>query len=172
MSGAASATSLAIGALALLWLGLSVGLALARARGVGLGPRILDTARANARLLEVTPARPLVVFPDGRIEADERMVRERGLEGARGKLDQLARDGEGVVAEDLDKLRASVEAARASATAVSCTVRTNGGGRTFEVRGGPAPSGEAPGTLLLWFVDVTGAEDERAQLALRLRQTE
>ena len=172
MIGAASATSLAIGALALLWLGLAAAIAIAAARRFSLAQRVLDTARTNARLLEVMPARPLVVFADGRIEADQRLVRELGLGAARGKLDELARNADGIVPEDLEKLRASVDAARASAAAVSCTVRTNAGGRTFEVRGGPAPPGEGPGTLLLWFVDVTGAEDERAKLALRLGQTE
>ena len=169
MSGAASATSLAIGALALLWLGLAVAIAIAAARRFGVAQRILATARANARLLEAAPARPLVVFADGRIEADERLVRELGLGAPRGKLDDLK---QGIVAEDFEKLRETVHAARASAAAVSCRVRTGGSGRTFEVRGGPAPPGEVPGTLLLWFVDVSAAEEEQARLALRLRQTE
>jgi signal transduction histidine kinase len=47
-----------------------------------------------------------------------------------------------------------------------------GTGRAFEVRGGPAPPGEALGSLLLWFVDVSSAEEERVKLALRLRQTD
>ena len=169
MSGAASATSLAIGALALLWLGLAVAIAIAAARRFGVAQRILATARANARLLEAAPARPLVVFADGRIEADERLVRELGLGAPLGKLDDLK---QGIVAEDFEKLRETVDAARASAAAVSCRVRTGGSGRTFEVRGGPAPPGEVPGTLLLWFVDVSAAEEEQARLALRLRQTE
>ena len=42
----------------------------------------------------------------------------------------------------------------------------------FDVRGGPAPAPEAPGTLLLWFFDMSAGEEERAKLALRLRQTE
>ncbi len=42
----------------------------------------------------------------------------------------------------------------------------------FEVRGGPAPPPEPPGTLLLWFFDTSAGEEERAKLALRLRQTE
>ena len=97
MIGAASATSLAIGALALLWLGLAAAIAIAAARRFSLAQRVLDTARTNARLLEVMPARPLVVFADGRIEADERLVRELGLGAARGKLDELARNADGLV---------------------------------------------------------------------------
>ena len=170
--GAQNATSLAIAALALLWLGLAVAIAITAARRFSLAQRVLDTARANARLLEVTPARPLVVRADGRIEADERLVRELGLEAPPANFDGLTRDGGGIIAEDLEELRATIEAARASATPVVCRVRTNGGGRTFDVRGGAAPPGEPPGTLLLWFVDVSATEEERAKLASRLRQTE
>src|SRR4029079_13038869 len=36
---------------------------------------------------------------------------------------------------------------------------------------GPAP-GEAPGVMLLWFFDTSAGEEERANLALRLSQTE
>ena len=170
--GAQNATSLAIAALALLWLGLAVAIAITAARRFSLAQRVLDTARANARLLEVTPARPLVVRADGRIEADERLVRELGLEASPANFDGLTGDGGGIIAEDLEELRATIEAARASATPVMCRVRTNGGGRTFDVRGGAAPPGEPPGTLLLWFVDVSATEEERAKLASRLRQTE
>ena len=42
----------------------------------------------------------------------------------------------------------------------------------FEVSGGPAPAPEQAGTLLLWFFDTSSGEEERAKLALRLRQTE
>jgi signal transduction histidine kinase len=42
----------------------------------------------------------------------------------------------------------------------------------FDVRGGPAPAPEAPGTLLLWFYDTSVGEEERANLTLKLRQTE
>ena len=42
---------------------------------------------------------------------------------------------------------------------------------TPDVSGGPAP-GEAPGSLLLWFVDTSAGEEERAKLWLSLRQTE
>src|SRR5437868_3561301 len=59
-----------------------------------------------------------------------------------------------------------------AARRVSCNVRAQGTGRFFDVGGGPAPPGEPPGTLLLWFVDISAAEEERAKLALRLRQTE
>src|SRR5438309_3925472 len=144
--GALSVGSLAVGALALLWLALAVVIAVIAARRYRLAQSVLDTARANARLLELMPSRPLVVRPDGRIEADERLVQEVGLEGAPAVLSDLAKDGNGIVAEDLEALGAMIEGARLSAGRVSCQLRTQGTGRTFGVRGGPAPPGEPAGT--------------------------
>src|SRR3954447_12832997 len=169
---ALTGTSLAIVGLSLLWLRLGAGIARVGAPPYRLAPSILDTARAHSRLLDLMPSRPLVVRPDGRIEADERLIRELGLEGAPAVLSDLGKDGGGIVAEDLDALGAMVEGARLSAGRVSCHVRTQGPGRTFDVRGGPAPPGEPAGTLLLWFVDVSAAEEDRAKVAHRLRQTE
>ena len=44
----------------------------------------------NATLLELTPARPLVVRVDGRIEADAQLVRELGLKSHPSRLAELA----------------------------------------------------------------------------------
>ena len=170
--GALSVGTLAIVALALLWLALAATIAILAARRYRLAQSLLDRARANATLLELMPTRPLLVRPDGRIEADERLVRELGLEGAPGCLAELTTNGGGIAAEDLARLTDRIELARASAARISCTLQTRGTGRTFDVRGGPAPLSEPAGTLLLWFVDVSAAEEERAKLALRLRQTD
>jgi signal transduction histidine kinase len=172
MMGAWGATSLAIAGLALLWLGLGVAIAVIAARRLSLAQQFLGTARTNARLLEVMPARPMLVGADNHIEIDGRLARELGLKVPLKKLDDLAQDEHGISPEDFAVLRESIETARASAGQVLCRVKISGTGRAYEVRGGPAPPGEAPGSLLLWFVDVSSAEEERAKLTLRLRQTE
>jgi len=170
--GASGETGLAIAALALLWLGIAVAVAVAAARRFRLAQQVLDAARANARLLELMPARPLVVRPGKRVEVDEQLLRDLGIEGRPGSLDELAGNGNGIDRADLDDLAADIEAAQASASRVSRTVRAHGSARVFDVRGGPAPAPEPPGTLLLWFFDTSAGEEERAKLALRLRQTE
>jgi signal transduction histidine kinase len=157
--------------LALLWLAVAAAVAIAAARRLRLAQQILGAAQANARLLELAPARPLLVRADGRIEADAQLMRELGLEAQPGSLRELAGDQAGIAAEDLSALAADVEAARASAARFSRTVRASGSGRVFDVRGGAAP-GEAAGTLLLWFIDTSVGEEGRAKLELRLRQTE
>jgi signal transduction histidine kinase len=162
----------AIVALALLWLGIAAGIAFAAARRFALAEDVLGAARSNATLLELTPARPLVVRPDGRIETDAQLVRELGLHSTPTRLVELAGNDSGLAQLDLEALIETVEAARVSAGRVSSKVHAAGSGRVFEVRGGPAPAPEPAGTLLLWFFDTSVGEEERAKLALRLRQTE
>ena len=157
-------------ALALLWLGVAVAVSLIAARRFRVAEEVLGAARANARLLELTPARPLLVRAGLRIEADSQLVRELGLESPPARLADLAGDGSGLEREDLDALAEDIEAARLSAGRIVRKVRAQGSARVFEVRGRPAPSPEPAGTMLLWLFDTSAGEEERAKLSLRLRQ--
>ena len=170
--GASGATTLAIAALALLWLGVAAAIALVAARRFRLAQQVLAAAQSNARLLELMPARPVVVHPDLKLAADERLTRDLGLKAPPRTLSDLGGNDSGIVPEELDALTADIAAAQASAGRLSRTVRLQGSSRVFEVRGGPAALGEPPGTLLLWFTDTSASEEERATLALRVRQTE
>ena len=169
--GAARATIWAIAGLALLWLGIAAAIALLAARRLRLAQQVLGAAKANARLLEVVPARPLLVRPDLTVEADERLVRDLGLNKALIAAGDLSGPESGIVREDVEALLQDIAASQASARPLARTVRVEGSSRVFEVRGAPAAA-EPPGTMLLWFIDVSGIEEERAALALRLRQTE
>ena len=171
MSGHSTATIVAVAALALLWVGIAAAFAIVAARRFALAQQVLDAARANARLLELAPARPLLVRADRRIEADSQLLRELGVGGTPKTLSELATATGGVDAEDLEALQQDIEAAQACAGRITRTVRAQGAGRVFDVRGGPAP-GELPGSLLLWFIDTSAGEEERAKLGLRLRQSE
>ncbi|MFL6726200.1 MAG: ATP-binding protein [Sphingomicrobium sp.] len=171
MSGQPAAIT-AIAGVAILWLGIAAAIALVSARRLRLAQQVLDAARANARLLELMPARPLVVRADHSVEADAQLMRELGLTGNPQTIAELVGNDSGIAPTDLEALASEIESARASATRFSRKVRVHGSARVFDVRGGPAPSDEPPGTLLLWFVDASAGEEERANLALRLRQTE
>jgi signal transduction histidine kinase len=170
--GVLGATTLWIAALALLWLAIAAAISFVAARRFALAQEVLGAARSNATLLDLMPARPLVVRVDGRIEADVKLVRDLGLHAQPVRLAELVGNDSGILQEDLDALTKDVEAARVSAGRISRNVRANGSGRVFDVRGGPAPAPEPAGTLLLWFFDTSVGEEERAKLALRLRQTE
>lgn len=162
----------AIAGLALLWLAIAVAVAILAARRFRLAQQVIDAARANARLLDVMPARPLLVRADRVIEVDAQLLRELGLKTVPKTLSGLTGDNCGIARDDFEALSAEIEAARSSAARLALKVRVEGSARVFDVRGGPAPNGEPPGTMLLWFADASDSEEERAKLALRLRQTE
>jgi signal transduction histidine kinase len=162
----------AIAALGLLWLALAVALAVGAARRLRLAEQVLGAARANATLLELAPARPLLVRPNQQIEVDPQLLRDLGLAKEPKTVAELVGTDSGIAPDDLEALKSDIEAARESAVRVSRMVHAHGSPRVFEVRGGPAPPPEAPGTLLLWFFDTSAGEEERSKLALRLRQTE
>ena len=165
-------TWIVVAVLALVWLVLAIAVTILAARRFKLAEEVLGAARANAALLDLTPARPLVVRPDHKIEADPQLVRQLGLNGTPRRLSDLTCNDSGIVEDDLEALKEDIATARASAGRISRKVRARGSGRVFEVRGAPAPASEQPGTLLLWFFDTSAGEEERARLALRLRQTE
>ena len=169
---ASGETIVAIATMGLLWLGIAAAISVLAARRFGLAQQVLDAAQANARLIELMPARPLVVRPSQRVEADAQLLRDLGLETHPTKLAELSSTETGIEKDDLAALAADIEIAQASAGRVSRTIRANGASRVFDVRGGPAPAGEPPGTLLLWFFDTSAGEEEKAKLSLRLRQTE
>ncbi len=164
--------SIAIAGLAILWIAIAAAVAIIAARRFRLAEAVLSVARTSASLLEAAPARPLLVRPDNRIEVDPRLLRELGLAGSPARLDGLAKKGSGIDPGDLEALAADIETARVSAQRLVRTVRTHGSARVFEVRGGPAPAPEPPGTLLLWFYDTSAGEEDRARLGLKLQQTE
>uniref|UniRef100_UPI00286C3C30 sensor histidine kinase n=1 Tax=Sphingomonas sp. TaxID=28214 RepID=UPI00286C3C30 len=159
-------------ALAALWIAVAVAVSIAAARRVRRASATIASAQMMASLLNVAPAKPLLVHPDGRIEVDARLLRDLGLEQAPAKLRDLAADNAGLGPDDLDALADDIRAAALSGGKVERKVRSAGSRRVFEVRGGPAPPPGLPGTLLLWLFDTSTHEEERSKLLLRLRQTE
>lgn len=165
-------TSIAIAALAVLWIAVAAAIAIIAARRFQLAESVLEVARTSAALLEAMPARPLLVRPDGKVEADPHLLRDLGLNRAPARLTDLTGNDSGIDPDDLAALGGEIDAARVSAQRLAQTVRAHGSAKVFEVRGGPAPSSEPAGTLLLWFYDTSAGEEDRARLALKLRQTE
>ncbi|NUT01799.1 MAG: PAS domain-containing protein [Sphingomonas sp.] len=159
-------------AIAGLWLAIAGGLLVLAARRIREANKVIAAATSMASLLDVAPARPLLVRPDGSIEADARLLRELGLDKDVRKLRDLGGSESGLAADDLDMLEAAVQGAALSGTLIVQQFRAAGSNRVFEVRGGPAPPPEQPGSILLWFSDTSSAEAERSKLSLRIRQTE
>ena len=166
--GAASA----IIVIAALWLAIAAGLAVLAARRIRRAQAVLAATRQVAQLLDAAPTRPLLVRGDHSIEIDARLLRELGFDAAPATLAGLAGEGAGIVPEDLDRLTRELDLAALGAKPFAAMVTLAASHRTVEVRGAPAPPGEAQGAMLLWLSDVSESEGARAHLARRLGQTE
>ena len=158
--------------LAAVWIVIGAGLAWFAAQRVRQAATVLSTARSLQSLLELSPARPLIVRPGGAVEADSRLLREIGLESDPQIIGDLTGDGLGLVAEDVETLAELIAGATVSGSEIQCQVRLTDSPRVFEVRGGPAPAPEPAGSLILWFSDTSASEDERLKVIQRLNQTE
>jgi PAS domain-containing protein len=158
--------------LAALWVLFAAALAFLSVRRLNRAQSVLGAARAMRSFLDVAPARPMLVHPDGRIEVDQRLLRDLGLERAPARLVDLAGNTVGIEPDDLEALASDVQAASLAGGKIERKVRSAGSRRVFDVRGGPAPPPTSPGTMLLWLFDTSASEEERAKLDLRLRQTE
>jgi len=162
----------AIIVIAALWVAIAALLSIMAVRRIRRAQNLIGVAQDYRSLLDATPARPLVVLPDGRIEADRQLLRDLGLKNSPKKLQGLAAEGSGMEPDDLAHLQDQMSAAALAGKPVRAQVRIQGSGRILDVRGAPAPSPAAPGTTLLWLFDVSDAEAERSNLTRRLGQTE
>ena len=120
--GALGATSVIVGALALVWMAIAAGISLIAARRFRVAEQVLHTARVHAKLLELTPARPLLIRTGDRIEIDAQLARELGLGSTVQVLADLSGTDSGLDPDDLDALKADIETARISATRVARNV--------------------------------------------------
>jgi len=169
--GELSAVSLIIIALAALWVGVAAAVSIFAARRFRLAQDVLDIAKNHARLLDLAPARPLLVRPDLSVEIDGQLQRDLGLSQAPAVLAELGAGDHGIELGDIEALAADLEKARSTASSFARKVRAAGSSRVFDIRGAPA-AGEPPGTMLLWAVDISALDEERSGIEHRQRQTE
>ena len=167
-----SGTAAVIIVLAAFWVAIAALLLIMATRRIARANAVLASARSTAALLRAAPARPVLVHADGRVEIDSHLQRELGLTEEPQKLDQLAGNDSGIVAEDLSALQSEIASARIGGPAIERQLRIAGSSRVLEVRGGLAGPPHPSGTLLLWLFDTSGAEAERLKLATQLHQTE
>lgn len=166
------ATTMIVAGLAALWVLLGVALSLVAGKRLRQAGTLVSVSRTLRDLLELSPARPVVVRPDGKIEADSRLLRELGISRSPNRLTDLAGEEEGLNPQDVDRLTEAVREAALTGERVQLQARVSGSGRVLDIRGAPAPAPEPAGTLVLWFFDASIAESERQKLSQRLAQTE
>jgi len=154
------------------WLAIALWLSLLAERRIRRANAVMAAARMTAGLLADSPARPMLVGSDDRIEVDAALLRDFGLPREPARLDDLAAEGTGIDPADLATLRMALADTRLTAQPIEVQLRGVGSDRIFEARGGPAPAPSPPGATLLWLTDATRSVAQRAGLARRLAQTE
>ena len=170
MNGAA--TTVVLVTMAAAWLAIALVLTLFAERRIRRANAVIAAARSGSALLAKAPARPLLVYPDRRIELDPQLARDLGLDASPARLDDLAGAGQGIAADDLAQLDVALASSMLGAQPLAARLRAASSDRVFDVVGGPAPAPFPPTATLLWLSDATGDFAQRAGLAHRLSQTE
>jgi signal transduction histidine kinase len=117
-------------------------------------------------LLAASPASPMIVRRDGRLQGPELTGRMLGLDALPDGLPGLTR----LSGDDLARLTEAVAQCAASASAFALQVRPEGSVRVLELRGGPAPAPWPDRTVLVWLYDFTEAAGEIAGLDERAKR--
>ncbi|MGZ3234248.1 MAG: PAS-domain containing protein [Croceibacterium sp.] len=124
-----------------------------------------STARRLTRMIDDSPAVPMLVKADGKIEAPERIAAWLGLERMPGYLSELAGEDAGLFASELAELTDAVRKTQKTASSFRMVVTPIGSGRSLAVRGQLADQAISPtGAALLWWFDFSESQGELTRL--------
>ena len=157
--------------LALIGVGLAawtLGAALMILRATGK-VRDAENARRAAkrlgRMVDESPAVPLLVRADGKIEAPERLASWLGLDKVPGYLSELDAGSYGIATEQLALLDENVRRAQKTATPFRMVVTPRGTTNSLALHGHLADPLVSPGgAALVWFFDFSDSQSELAKL--------
>ncbi|HNN56607.1 MAG TPA: PAS-domain containing protein, partial [Novosphingobium sp.] len=127
-------------------------------------------ARRLARMVDESPALPLLVRADGRIEAPQRLANWLGLDAVPQFLTELDGGridggGGGLTAEQLEELSQAVRRCQRTANPFRLVVTPRGSKRSLALRGHLADPQVSPGgAALVWVFDFSDSESELVQL--------
>ncbi len=156
-------TAVLLGVLMAAWL-IAAGWAVATGLKMRAAAREA-TAEAGRlrRLIETAPALPLILRPDGRIEASERLAGWLGLARLPNFIVDFAGVEDGLAPADIEALTRDIAGAQKGAKSFVRPVQPQGSDRRLTIVGTPA----APGTtasVVMWVFDATESETEIARL--------
>lgn len=135
-------------------------------------------ARRLARMVDESPAIPLLVRADGRIEAPQRLANWLGLEIVPQFLTELDGGridggGGGLTREQLDELSAAVRRCQRTANPFRMVITPKGSKRSLALRGHLADPQISPGgAALVWVFDFSDSESELVQLRDEARRAQ
>ncbi|HEX7876675.1 MAG TPA: PAS-domain containing protein [Sphingobium sp.] len=122
-------------------------------------------------LLASAPAAPIVIHPDGRMEAADRLAKWLGKERVPAFVSELTAPDGGLETEDAAALGREIAAAQRAGRSFALPVRGEGSSRLLLVRGAPAgPVLAESGGVVLWIFDATDSQSEIQGLKAKVDQ--
>ena len=153
------------GAVMALWLAAAVYVLLTGLKLRRRGHHQREQADRLAALLQSAPAVPMLIRPDGRIEAPARLAGWLGLPAVPAYLSELMGEGGCFDAVDSAALSDDILSAQRGAKSFSRALTVRGSSRALMVKGAPAgPDLANPGAAILWLFDATESQTRIATL--------
>ncbi|ABD26441.1 PAS/PAC sensor signal transduction histidine kinase [Novosphingobium aromaticivorans DSM 12444] len=135
------------------------------------GEALQRQARRLARMVDESPALPLLVRADGRIEGPARLALWLGFEAMPGYLSELDAGDHGLDEVELARLGDAVRRAQKTGTPFRMALTPRGGSRSLCAQGHLADPQVSPGgAALVWFFDVSESEEELVALRAETRK--
>ncbi len=129
------------------------------------GEAVQRQARRLARMIDESPALPLLVRADGRIEGPSRLAGWFGLEAMPGYLSELEAGERGFDEVELSRLSDAVRRAQKTGAPFRLALTPRGGTRSIAAHGHLADPQISPGgSALVWFFDFSESEAELVKL--------
>ncbi|MCB2079403.1 MAG: PAS-domain containing protein [Novosphingobium sp.] len=123
------------------------------------------SARRMARMLDESPALPLLVRADGKIESSQRLAQWLGLDSVPQFLSELDAGERGLTTEQLAELSENVRRTQKTAAPFRMVATPRGSSRSLALRGHLADPQVSPGgAALVWVFDFSDSESELVQL--------
>lgn len=160
-----------LGVVMALWLGAAVWALAVGRRMRQDGTQAQGKLERLATLLASAPAAPIIVHPDGRLEAADRLAKWLGKARVPHFASELTAPDGGLEPEDAAALATEIASAQRAGKSFSLAVRGLGSSRLLLVRGAPAGPGLASsGGVVLWVFDATDSQAEIQSLKGHVEQ--
>lgn len=129
------------------------------------GEAVQRQARKLARMVDESPALPLLVRADGRIEGPARLAGWFGFDAMPGYLSELDSEGRGFDEVHLSWLSDAVRKAQKTGAPFRMALTPRGGTRSLAAHGHLADPQVSPGgSALVWFFDFSESQEELVRL--------
>ena len=138
MTALSPVAAIILGVVLALWLGAAIWALMSGQRMRREGTHSQGRLDRLTVLLASAPAAPVIVHPDGRLEAADRLAKWLGKSRAPNFLSELTAEDGGIEPEDGQALAREIAAAQRAGKSFALPIRGLGSTRLLLVRGAPA----------------------------------